>query len=82
MSVEQMQSSQLEEGEKMKYVEQTSYKINEKRAAEKANKSCQHAKTFTKYFLSKKGYKCLDLDSRQAGYHVPSDFQFSRKNIP
>ncbi len=33
MSVEQMQSSQLEEGEKMKYVEQTSYKINKKRAS-------------------------------------------------
>jgi len=39
-----------------------------RRAAEKAHESCQHAKTFTKYFLSKKGYKCLDLDSRQAGY--------------
>lgn len=38
-----------------------------RRAAELAHKSCQNAKTFTKYFLSKKGYKCLDLDSRR-GY--------------
>lgn len=38
-----------------------------RRASEKAHKSGQQAKTFTKYLLSKKGYKCLDLDSRM-GY--------------
>jgi hypothetical protein len=38
-----------------------------RRAAELAHKSGQHAKTFTKYLLAKKGYKCLDLDSRR-GY--------------
>ena len=36
-------------------------------AAEMAHKSGQNAKTFTKYFLAKRGYKCLDLDSRR-GY--------------
>ena len=38
-----------------------------RRAAQKAHQSGQHAKTFTKYFLAKKGYRCLDLDSRK-GY--------------
>lgn len=38
-----------------------------RRAAERAHQSGQHAKTFTKYFLARKGYKCLDLDSRR-GY--------------
>jgi hypothetical protein len=38
-----------------------------RRAAEKSHKSGQNAKTFTKYRLAKRGYRCLDLDSRK-GY--------------
>jgi len=38
-----------------------------RRASELAHMSGQIAKTFTKYFLAKKGYKCLSLDSRK-GY--------------
>lgn len=38
-----------------------------RRAAELAHRSGQNAKTFTKYFLAKNGYKCLSLDSRK-GY--------------
>ncbi len=38
-----------------------------RRAAELAHQSGQNAKTFTKYFLAKNGYKCLSLDSRK-GY--------------
>lgn len=36
-----------------------------RRASELAHKSGQIAKTFAKYFLAKKGYKCLSLDSRK-----------------
>jgi len=36
-------------------------------ASERAHRSGQIAKTFTKYFLAKKGYKCVSLDSRK-GY--------------
>lgn len=38
-----------------------------RRAARRAHRSGQNAKTFTKYFLAKKGYKSLSLDSR-SGY--------------
>jgi len=38
-----------------------------RRAAQRAHLSGQNAKTFTKYFLAKKGYKSLSLDSRK-GY--------------
>jgi hypothetical protein len=38
-----------------------------RRAAQRAHRSGQNAKTFTKYFLAKKGYKSLSLDSRK-GY--------------
>ncbi len=38
-----------------------------RRAGEMAHKSGQNAKTFTKYFLAQKGYKCLGLDSSR-GY--------------
>jgi len=34
-----------------------------RRAAIKAHRQAQNAKTFTKYELSKKGYRCLSLDS-------------------
>jgi hypothetical protein len=36
-----------------------------RRAAELAHRTGQNAKTFTRYFLTKKGYKCLSLDSRK-----------------
>jgi len=38
-----------------------------RRAALLAHMQARNAKTFTKYELSKKGYKCLSLDSRK-GY--------------
>ena len=36
-----------------------------RRASQLAHRSGQNAKTFTKYWLSKKGYKVLSLDSRK-----------------
>ena len=38
-----------------------------RQAAELAHKQAQNAKTFTKYELSKKGYRCISLDSKR-GY--------------
>lgn len=38
-----------------------------RRASQLAHEHARNAKTFTKYILSKKGYKCLSLDSR-SGY--------------
>lgn len=37
------------------------------RASRLAHKTAKNAKTFTKYFLGKLGYKCLSLDSK-TGY--------------
>ena len=36
-----------------------------RRASKLAHRSGQNAKTFTKYFLAKKGYKVISLDSRK-----------------
>lgn len=38
-----------------------------RRASQLAHKTARNAKTFTKYFLGKLGYKCVSLDSKK-GY--------------
>ena len=60
-----VQSILMKSSERRAIAKKAAQKRKWRKAAAKAHKTAKNAKTFTKYYLNKKGYRCIDFDSRK-----------------